>query len=111
MMTPMSRFTVREQVLHTATRPNGASAREKLRERLLASPVLVVDFDGVLLTPSFADEFLGVLLAELGDAEFRRTVRIENLSPSSQALLQVVLRRRRSKPRPDSKFAHEQAIA
>ena len=100
-----SNFVVRVEAPNTATRPNGATAREKLREVLRSVTPVVVDLEQVVLTPSFADEFLGVLLAELGEEEFRRSVVIKNVAAVSRPLLQTVFQRRIANPRPASKFA------
>lgn len=104
-----SKFEVRTRVSNTTTRPNGAAAREKLRAALTAVDVVVVDMNDIVLTPSFADEFLGVLLVELGEDNFRRAVRIVNVSETSRPLLQTVLHRRASNPRtpqPPIQLAH-----
>lgn len=91
-----SRFEVRAQAPHTATRPNGICARAKLLDALRASDTVIVDMEGVVLTPSFADEFLGALLVEVGEEAFRRSVRIVNVPESARPLLSAVLRRRAS---------------
>lgn len=91
-----SKFNVRFEAPQTATRPNGVSARLKLLERLGTYDEVIVDLEGVKLTPSFADEFLGVLLVQLGVKEFRQSVRIINVSDMSRPLLKTVLNRRSS---------------
>ncbi|MBV6804047.1 STAS-like domain-containing protein [Xanthomonas campestris pv. lawsoniae] len=68
---------------------------------------MVVDMDGVVLTPSFADEFLGVLLVEIGEAAFRRRIKIVNVSATSRPLLQQVLSRRAAKPNVDVQAHNE----
>jgi hypothetical protein len=97
-----SRFVVITEAPNTATRPNGVAAREKLKAALSASGSVIVDMHDIVLTPSFADEFLGVLLAQLGDEEFRRSVRIENVPPTAASLLRTVLHRRAQKPPPEA---------
>lgn len=89
-----SKFAVLKEVSATATRPSGAFAREKLMDLLKQVDVVIVDMSDIVLTPSFADEFLGVLLAELGEAKFRDSVRIENVPEPAQPLLHAVLHRR-----------------
>ncbi|PSD26059.1 hypothetical protein C7E18_17165 [Stenotrophomonas maltophilia] len=91
-------FAVGELFSSTATRPNGLAARQRLRDALRSSPVVTVDLQGVALTPSFADEFLGVLLVELGEGNFRRTVKIVNVEGSSRNLLRHVLASRAAYP-------------
>lgn len=95
-----SNFEVRTQVPNTTTRPNGVAAREKLRAALTEADNVVVDMTDIVLTPSFADEFLGVLLVELGEDNFRRAVKIVNVSETSRPLLRTILHRRASNPRP-----------
>lgn len=93
-MTSSSRFVVQVEAPNTATRPNGANARARLRELLGKVDKVTVDMSGIVLTPSFADEFLGVLLIEIGESRFRESVRIENVSDSARPLLRTVLQRR-----------------
>lgn len=90
-----SKFEVRIETPNTTTRPNGAVARDKLKGLLARNEHVVVDLSGVVLTPSFADEFLGVLLMEVGEDSFRRSVQIVNVPPTARSLLQAVLSRRR----------------
>src|SRR3546814_12055173 len=101
MTTSDRKFNVRENSTSTATRPNGLAARQKLKALLGQSGPVIVDMGGVVLTPSFADEFLGVLLVELGDASFRRSIQIVNVPQGSRALLKQVLTRRALKPNVD----------
>ena len=89
-----SRFVVLDEVSETATRPNGVVARKKLADLLQQVGAVVVDMREIVLTPSFADEFLGVLLVELGEERFRDSVKIQNVPESTQPLLRTVLRRR-----------------
>lgn len=97
-------FVVHDMCPNTTTRPNGMTARNLLRGALRrpepAEPV-TVDLAGVVLTPSFADEFLGVLLIELGETAFRKNVRIVNVQGASRPLLQQVLARRAARPYAD----------
>lgn len=96
-----SRFVVINEAPNTATRPNGVTAREKLLAAISSAETVVVDMHDIVLTPSFADEFLGVLLAQLGDERFRRSVRIENVPDAAKPLLRTVLHRRANKPPPE----------
>jgi len=93
-------FEVRTRVPDTTTRPNGESARKKLSAELTKVDRVVVDMTDIVLTPSFADEFLGVLLVELGEETFRQRVDIVNLSNTARLLLRTVLGRRAAKPEP-----------
>src|SRR3546814_659971 len=114
MTTSDRKFNVRENSTSTATRPNGLAARQKLKALLGQSGPVIVDMGGVVLTPSFADEFLGVLLVELGDASFRRSIQIVNVPQGSRALLKQVLTRRALKPNVDVQahnMLHERGLA
>src|SRR3546814_3713375 len=84
MTTSDRKFNVRENSTSTATRPNGLAARQKLKALLGQSGPVIVDMGGVVLTPSFADEFLGVLLVELGDAS-----RSEEHTSELQSLMRI----------------------
>lgn len=101
-----SKFEVRIEAPQTATRPNGVSARMKLLERLETFDEVVVDLTNVRITPSFADEFLGVLLLELGVDKFRQSVRIINVPDASRPLLQTVLSRRSGSSSPKTLASH-----
>ncbi|WP_429000284.1 STAS-like domain-containing protein [Stenotrophomonas rhizophila] len=97
-LTSSSVFHVHEMCPNTTTRPNGMAARGMLRSALDMPRPITVDLEGVVLTPSFADEFLGVLLVELGEPEFRKALRIVNVEGASRTLLQQVLARRAARP-------------
>ncbi|MBN4979714.1 STAS-like domain-containing protein [Stenotrophomonas maltophilia] len=91
-------FKVRDMCTSTTTRPSGMAARRLLRSALHPPHPVTVDLEGVVLTPSFADEFLGVLLIELGEPAFRQAVRIVNVEGASKSLLQQILARRAARP-------------
>ncbi|WP_419403787.1 STAS-like domain-containing protein [Stenotrophomonas rhizophila] len=91
-------FVVHDICPNTTTRPNGLVARRLLRSALRQPNAVTVDLQGVVLTPSFADEFLGVLLVELGEPAFRQAVKIVNVQGASRTLLQQVLARRAAHP-------------
>lgn len=89
-----SKFEVRIETPNTTTRPNGAAARVKLKQLLARNDTVVVDLVDVVITPSFADEFLGVLLSEIGPDSFRKSVQIVNVPVSARSLLSTILSRR-----------------
>lgn len=97
-MNTLSKFSVHDICQNTATRPNGYAARALLKGFIDRDCPVEVDVSGVVLTPSFADEFLGVLLVELGEERFRKCVKISNAEGSSKALLKQILNRRSAKP-------------
>lgn len=74
----VTRFKLNEFSQTFATRERGSELREELSRRVGPAKAIVVDFDGVTnISYSFADEFLGKLLAE---ADIQVTV--ENAGPS-----------------------------
>ena len=85
-----SRFEVRVEAPNSTTRPNGIAARNKLLSCLDSNGHVVVDLSDVVLTPSFADEFLGVLLNELGAEKFRQVIQIINVPEGARALLNTI---------------------
>jgi len=89
-----SNFLVKIISPSTATRPNGHAARQQIKQELNHCDAVTVDLQDVVLTPSFADEFLGVLLVELGEEAFRRRIRIVNVGATSRSLLKQVLNHR-----------------
>ena len=74
-----------------STRPEGIVAREFLIERLHDSDEVEVDFLGAVMTPSFAEEFIGKLATRLGHSEFARRVRLINASAQLASLLRFVI--------------------
>lgn len=77
-------------------------ARNLLKNELTSYRMVEVDMGRVVLTPSFADEFLGVLLVEISEMTFRSSIRIVNIQGASRILLQKVLARRASRPLADA---------
>jgi len=79
-----------------ATRQNGAMARERVLLEILANAPgpITLDFQGIEPTPSFADEFVGRLAAELGATEFQARIRFANLDESATLLLRAVVAKR-----------------
>ncbi|MGY4828207.1 STAS-like domain-containing protein [Sphaerotilaceae bacterium SBD11-9] len=52
-----------------------------------------IDFAGVSLTPSFADEFVGGIAASLGSSEFLARIKLSNVSEDSKSLIRYVMAR------------------
>ncbi len=76
-----------------ATRGRGRELREKLLDELDQEPVVKIDFAGVAhISYSFADEFLGVLVADEGRA---LSVELANLEPSVDRVARDAIGRRR----------------
>ena len=73
---------------------------EQARARLRSGLELRVDLSGIeAISPSFTDEFFGGLFEELGEAEFRRRIRVHCPSAPWRALIQKVLAKRRERPK------------
>jgi hypothetical protein len=78
----------------TATRNEGAAARQHLMNLLQIHNVLELDFLNAELSVSFADECLGMLAQELGKTIFNQRVHFKNTSAQTKALLLHVISRR-----------------
>ncbi|MDC8760242.1 STAS-like domain-containing protein [Janthinobacterium fluminis] len=73
------------------TRPVGAQARAQLLALLDEHDGIDIDFHNRSLTPSFADECIGQLAAQLGLEDFKQRVKLRNLSASSRPLVKHVI--------------------
>lgn len=77
-----------------ATRKTGKSAREKLVEQLALNSNITLDFDGHSISPSFADEFIGILAKDMGFSSFKQRIKLVNVSNSSKTIIMHVLNKR-----------------
>ena len=104
----MSHTIVRisKEIPATGTRPAGKAAREQILDMLGRFEALTLDFESVILTPSFADEFIGGLIIVLGEHEFHDRIQLVHLSPSAQPLVRHVTNLRSEKRRTDDIHAH-----
>lgn len=73
------------------TRPVGAAARHQLLALLNEHTSLHIDFHHRSLTPSFADECIGQLAAQLGLEPFKHRVKLKNLAAASKPLVKHVI--------------------
>jgi hypothetical protein len=73
-----------------ATRPAGRAALDRVLETLRDFDTITLDFDGVVITPSFADELVGGLITSLGADAFQQRVSIENVSDSAKPLVRHI---------------------
>ncbi|MGR5430190.1 STAS-like domain-containing protein [Vibrio astriarenae] len=83
-----------EQFDSLATRKTGRSARETLLDILDQTPHITLDFSNSPISPSFADELIGILARDIGLPAFKRRVKLVNVSSSSQTIIKHVLRKR-----------------
>lgn len=90
-MKPVEKIVVTHAFPQLATRPEGIHAREYLVQRLVQSEHIELDFTDAVLTPSFADELIGKLVARIGRDEFSRKVTLSNVSSQTNALLEMVI--------------------
>jgi len=81
---------MRNETSGFGSRTAGSQMRTKANN-LLAADVgkpLIIDWDGVqLIASSFADEFIGKLFVELGPVGFMSRVRLHNLDPVIQGII------------------------
>lgn len=79
-----------------ATRPNGVEARSYILHALDEHELVELDFMGAHLSPSFADECVGILCQIIGWDAFRSRIRLFNVPDDSKSLIKHVVARRRS---------------
>lgn len=90
-------FKLIEQAPSFRSRPAGRPARVKLANLVLSCPgqTILVDFSEIpVVSSSFADEVFGKLFAELGPMRFMQSVRMVNVTPTVQALIDRAITQR-----------------
>ncbi len=97
-MTFSNKFLVRKELKSAATRPNGVSARTTILTLLNTMPAVEIDFEGLVVTPSFADEFVGGLFEQLGEAAFRSRIRLVGISNEARPLITHVISKHLKSP-------------
>ena len=94
MKTSTYNVEIHDLARELSTRPAGASARDKILSLLEDSENVEIDLGFSTLTPSFADECIGRLAAEIGLNEFKKRIRLLRIDESDRPLIRhVVLRR------------------
>ena len=91
MMTSTSRVDVATSFPGLASRTAGTEALAVATDLLSELDAIALDFQGQNPSPSFADQFVGGLVARLGLPEFRRRVKLQNLAAPAQALMRHVI--------------------
>lgn len=94
-------FKLNEQAFSFRSRPAGRPVRVKLGNIIQACPgqTVFVDFSGIsVVSSSFADEVFGKIFVELGPMRFMQTVRLVNVSPTVQALIDRAITQRMQNP-------------
>jgi hypothetical protein len=94
MTTLIYKVSVRDIASELSTRTMAELARQKLISILKEFEGVEVDFDFISLTPSFADECIGRLAAEIGLVELKKRVKLFNVHESSKPLVKHVILRR-----------------
>ena len=84
-------FVVSAETTGYGTRIAGIRVRNKILNylrRLDAPSGINIDFSGIsMISSSFADEFIGKLIAELGFLRFTKIINLINVSPSIESIL------------------------
>lgn len=94
-------FKLSEQAFSFRSRPAGRPVRVKLANIIQACPgqTVFVDFAGIsVVSSSFADEVFGKIFVELGPMRFMQTIRLMNVSPTVQALIDRAITQRMQSP-------------
>ncbi|WP_024873114.1 STAS-like domain-containing protein [Tolumonas lignilytica] len=77
-----------------STRDIGKLAREQLLLKLSDDNTVTLDFNGKAISPSFADEFIGILARDMGFDAFKNKVKMTNVSESSKQIIKHVINKR-----------------
>lgn len=77
-----------------ANRTNAISIREKILSLLNEYDSVQLDLENANLTPSVADEIIGVLALQLGAEKFKQKIQVVNFTESQKALMNHVISRR-----------------
>lgn len=94
-------FKLNDQSYSFRSRPAGKPIRTKLSNLIQSCPgqTVFVDFIGIsVVSSSFADEVFGKMFVELGPMRFMQSVRLINVSPTVQALIDRAITQRMQSP-------------
>lgn len=95
MTSKVPEFVFSEPASLCVTRNQGKRARELLKQMLGSHSRVRVNLDLLgASSPSFIDEFLGLLADELGREEFRSRLELTSTSSSTKALVNRILSER-----------------
>jgi|GEM_PF-2101864 len=94
---PESSLRIGQEVSEFSTRPHGISVRHALARTLEAGGEVVLDFADTEVSPSFAEEALGVLAVQVGWEHFRAHVHLRNVPRATQSLIKHVIRQQLAK--------------
>jgi hypothetical protein len=96
MMTSTFKLEAAKIFAHLATREDGEDARTVIVNCLKKHSCVEIDLSNVFMTPSFADEFMGILAKEMGKEEFKKRLFFKNTSPEIKSLLFHIIANRLS---------------
>ncbi len=77
-----------------SSRPSGKKAHAAVLIMLSENESVALDFEQAQMTPSFADELVGGLLATLGKNEFFQRVVLSGMSEDTGELVRHIIARR-----------------
>jgi hypothetical protein len=93
-MAAMATLVLAEHGEFLGTRRLGAAVRNQIEMLLRAASPVELDFKGVRMSQSFADEALGKLAVALGAEALRSQVKFVHVDAQAAPLLRFVLARR-----------------
>ena len=82
----------------TASREKGKELRNIIMDNLKNYSTIEIDFSGVVMTPSFADEAFGMLSLHMTVKELKEKINFLSLTPAHKALLTHVIANRFTSP-------------
>lgn len=88
------KLLLKNDIAHGTSRHSGRLASAHIFSLLEAYEIIEIDFNGITLTPSIADEVIGVLAEKLGKSQFKQRIKIKNASLTEITLLKHVISRR-----------------
>ncbi|MBK7991502.1 MAG: STAS-like domain-containing protein [Comamonadaceae bacterium] len=93
-------FKVKEQAISFRSSQQGGRCESNLNLVLnCPGQILYVDFENItVVSSSFADEVFGKLFSELGPMHFMQSIRLINVSPTVQALIDRAIKQRMQNP-------------
>lgn len=77
-----------------SNRESGIQLRQEILEALSHADKVIIDFADHDVSPSFADEAIGLLAAEVGLRAFKRKVQLKNVPEASRVLVRHVIQHR-----------------
>ena len=95
-------FRLQDQAVSFRSRPAGKPINTKLANLVDAcdGQTIYVDFEGIpVISSSFADEVFGKLFVALGPMRFMQAIRLINVSPTVQALVDRAITQRMQGPK------------